>query len=79
MIVFVLIKVGKKERSQKRPSFVWTLMRTVCGNGRTEMPEGSVLSRPRKAIFETGISLPLSKTGRAVQDSRARTSVVVLS
>lgn len=26
------------------------------------MPEGSVLSRPRKAIFETGISLPLSKT-----------------
>lgn len=43
------------------------------------MPEGSVLSRPRKAIFETGISLPLSKTGRAVQDSRARTSVVVLS
>lgn len=47
----------------------------------TEMPEASVLSiRTRKAIFETAISLPFSKTGRAVRDDpSARTFMGVLS
>jgi hypothetical protein len=46
----------------------------------TEMPEASVLSRPGKAIFETSISLPFSKTGRAVRDDpSARTFMGVLS
>lgn len=45
----------------------------------TEMPEASVLSRPGKAIFETGISLPFSKAGRAVgDDPSARTFMGVL-
>lgn len=44
-----------------------------------EVPEVSVLSRPGKAIFETGISLPFSKTGRAVgDDPSARTFMGVL-
>lgn len=47
----------------------------------TEMPEASVLSiGTRKAIFETAISLPFSKTGRAVRDDpSARTFMGVLS
>lgn len=45
----------------------------------TEMPEASVLSRPGKAIFETGISFPFSKTGRALgDDPSARTFMGVL-
>lgn len=46
----------------------------------TEMPEASVLRRAGKAIFETGISLPFSKAGRAVRDDPSeRTLMGVLS
>lgn len=50
------------------------------GSWKAEMPKDSVLSRPGKAIFEPGISLLFSKTGRTVSDdSSMRTLLVTVS